>query len=106
VTIAMGFMIGDAVILCADSQEVISDYAKTTTQKIRNTTFYNNWRLGIAGSADDSTYLDAYYSELQMKLSKVQQFDYVQITKIIKEELISFYKKHIWAAPKDERQSS
>jgi hypothetical protein len=78
-TIAVGFMTRNAVILCADSQEVVSDYTKTTTQNIRTTTFFNNWRIAVVGSGEDTTYIDAYYKDLQMKLGEVQDFDYVCI---------------------------
>ena len=59
-TIVVGFLTGDATILLTDSQEVISDYSKTTTQKIQLMNYYGNWRLGIAAAADDATYATAF----------------------------------------------
>jgi hypothetical protein len=61
-------MTGNAVILCADSQEVVSGYTKTTIQKIRTTSFFNNRLIGVVGSGEDTTYIDAYYKDLQTKL--------------------------------------
>jgi hypothetical protein len=102
-TVALGFQTGDAAILCADSQEVVSDYSKTTTQKIRTTTYHNNWRLGVVGSAEDAPYLDAFHDELQEKLGKIREYNYSKITRTIKERLRDFYKKHVWVVPKDDR---
>jgi hypothetical protein len=104
-TIAIGFMTGNASILCADSQEVVSDYAKTTTQKIRTTTFFENWRLGITGSGDDTTFMDMFEHDLQMSLGKIREFDYAKIVETIETKLRNFHKVHIWPMPKDERPS-
>jgi hypothetical protein len=88
-------MTGNAVILSADSQEVVSDYSKTTTQKIRITEFFGNWRLGVAGSGD-AAYIDLFQQDLMMKLSPIKDFDYAKITSIIKATLHQLHKKHIW----------
>jgi hypothetical protein len=54
VTIVVGLMLGDSAIICADSQEVVSDYAKTTTQKIRTLHSPGQWRIGLSGAGDSS----------------------------------------------------
>jgi hypothetical protein len=95
VTIVSGFMTGGAVILSADSQEVVSDYSKTTTQKIRITEFFGNWRLGIAGSGE-AGYIDLFQQDLRMKLSTIHDFEYAKITSVIKATIHQLHKKHIW----------
>lgn len=102
-TIAVGLMTGNAAILCADSQEVVSDYSKGTTQKIRVTTFFDKWRIGIAGSSDNSNYLDAFEDEMQRTVGKIPDFDYARIVNTIEVTLRGFHKTHIWPLPKDER---
>ncbi len=96
-TIAIGFTTGNAVILCADSQETISDYTKTTTQKIKTTTFFDNWRLAIAGSSNTSHYLELFEQEVVKRLGKAgQEFDYPRTVDIIRDTLQQLHKKHIW----------
>lgn len=94
-TIVSGFMTGNAAILSADSQEVVSDYSKTTTQKIRTIEFFGNWRLGIAGSGD-AGYIDLFEQELTRNLSGIRDFDYGKITSIIRAEIHKIHKQHIW----------
>lgn len=102
-TIVVGFLTGDATILLTDSQEVISDYSKTTTQKIQLMNYYGNWRLGIAAAAEDATYATAFCNDLQMYLSRVKEFDHSAIVKGIEAKLQEFYKRYVWTTPKDER---
>lgn len=95
-TIAVGFLTGDGAVLCADSQETISDYSKTTTQKIRTADFYGNWRLAIAGSSDAAHYIDLFQYDLVQRLSAAQDYDYVRIIGAIKATLHQIHKQHIW----------
>ncbi len=104
-TICVGFEIGTAAILCTDSQEVVSDYSKTTTQKIQTTDYFGNWRMGIAG-AGDAAYLDSFQQGLQAVLGIVKEYDYQKIVKLIDESLNRFYKNKIWSIPADTRPSS
>src|ERR1019366_4053511 len=87
-TIGIGFTTGDAVILCADTQETVSDYTKTTTQKIRVTTFFNNWRLAISGSSDASQYIELFEHEVWNALCNAgTDFNYARSVNIIKATL-------------------
>jgi hypothetical protein len=95
VTIVTGFLTGSSAIICADSRETIADYAKSTTQKLRVTS-YGNWRIGIAGSSDSAQYLDLFQGELELRLAPVRDFDYVKIVSIIKSTLHQLHKQHIW----------
>lgn len=96
-TIAVGFKTGNAVILCADSQETVSDYSKTTAQKIRTHTFYGTWRMAIAGSADEAQYIDVFENDVVMKLANAgQDFAYARTVRIIKATLHQIHKQYIW----------
>jgi hypothetical protein len=96
-TIGIGFTTGDAAILCADTQETVSDYTKTTTQKIRVTTFFNNWRLAICGSSDASQYIDLFENEVGSALCNAgRDFNYVRSVKIIRATLHKIHKQYIW----------
>ena len=96
-TIGIGFTTGDAAILCADTQETVSDYTKTTTQKIRVTTFFNNWRLAICGSADAAQYIELFESEVGSALCNAgKDFNYARSVKIIKATLHKIHKQYIW----------
>ncbi len=94
-TIVAGFMTGDAAILSADSQEVVSDYSKATTQKIRITEFFRNWRMGIAGSGH-AAYIDLFEQQLMKGLANISEFDYSKITSVIEVTLHKLHKQHIW----------
>src|SRR5208282_837741 len=93
-TIAVGFTTGDAVVLCADSQETVSDYSKTTTQKIKTTTFFNNWRLAIVGSSNASQYIELFEHELLKRLGSAgEDFNYVRTVDIIRATLHQIHKQ-------------
>ena len=96
-TIGIGFTTGDAVILCAETQETVSDYTKTTTQKIRVTTFFNNWRLAISGSSDASQYIELFEHEVWNALCNAgTDFNYARSVNIIKATLHKIHKQYIW----------
>jgi 20S proteasome alpha/beta subunit len=104
VTIVAGFRCNSGVVLAADSQEVISDYAKTTAQKIRVLQHSDKWRVGIAGSADDSAYLDLFEEELFDRLIEdLDEYDRRKMATVVKEVLLNLHKEHIW--PQTERKS-
>jgi hypothetical protein len=104
VTLIAGFLTGSCVVLAADSEEVISDYAKASTQKIRVTDCFGNWRIAIAG-AGDGTYIDLFEQMLARRLFTIQQFEFEKITGIIRATLHEIHKKHIWPRHGDQRVS-
>lgn len=93
-TIAVGLELGSSAILCADSQEVVSDYAKTSTQKIKTLHSPNKWRIGIVG-AGDAVCIDLCQEEIWRKLPPAS-FDYGQMLKIIRETIREVHEQHIW----------
>jgi hypothetical protein len=104
-TIAAGFLTGDAVVLCADSQETIGDYAKTTRQKIYTCNFNNAWRIGIVGASDDATYVDLCQEELERRLCGFQISDFQGILNEIKSVIYEVHSQHIWPRQRDDRPS-
>ena len=98
-TIVSGFLTGESAIICADSEEVISDYSKSSTQKIRIVNFHGgNWRMGIAGSGD-GTYIDLFESEVMSELAPVQHYDHAKIVSTIRRVLRRIHQEYIW--PRD-----
>ncbi|MGD0164503.1 MAG: hypothetical protein ABSB39_18700 [Candidatus Sulfotelmatobacter sp.] len=94
-TVVAGFVNPSVVVLAADSREVISDYSKRRTKKIR---VYENatWRIGIAGSSDHSAYLDLFEQELVDKLRIAQETDGPKLFSLIKGTVHQIHKQHIW----------
>ncbi len=98
-TIVSGFLTNNAVVLAADSQEVVSDFTKASTQKIQITNYVGHWRLAMAGSSDHSQYIRLIESELSMRLANLPKFDYPAIVSIIKATVHQVHKQHIWPRP-------
>jgi 20S proteasome alpha/beta subunit len=62
-TIAAGYLCNDGVILCADTQETIQGYVKTSTQKI--TVFEgNSCTVAFAGAGDNGIQIDMVIQEI------------------------------------------
>lgn len=87
-------MLGNAAILCSDSQEVVSDYGKTTTQKIRTLHSPDHWRIGLVG-AGDAACIDLCQEELWRKLPPAR-FDYSEMLQIIRETVREVHEEHVW----------
>jgi hypothetical protein len=103
VTIVAGFFANSGVVLAADSQEIISEYAKTNIGKIRVLYNGDKWRVGMAGSSDQSPYLESFKEELGKELHKLETYDREKMIAITKAVLHQFHKRHIW--PKKDRKS-
>jgi hypothetical protein len=99
VTIVSGFLTNNAVVLAADSQELVSDFTKAFTQKIQIANYVGHWRLAMAGSSDHSQYIRLIESELSMRLTSLPKFDYPAIVSIIKATVHQVHKQHIWPRP-------
>lgn len=102
VTLVTGFLTGNATILCADSQEVVGDYSKSSTQKIRVSNHHNNWVMAIGG-AGDAANIDYFEHKLAVNLATVQEFDYQKIIETIESTLYSIHEQHIWPDPNGDR---
>jgi hypothetical protein len=94
-TIAIGFMLGNAAVICADSQEVVSDYAKTTTQKIHTLHSPQKWRVGLVG-AGDAACIELCNEEITRKIGSLQAFDYPAMLGIARETIREIHEQHIW----------
>lgn len=90
--------------MAADSEEVISDYAKSSTQKIRITEYFNQWRLAIGG-AGDGTYIDLFEELLARRLAVFKEYEHDKIESVIRATLHEVHKKHIWPRHGDQRTS-
>jgi len=102
VTLIAGFLTRDAIVMAADSEEVISDYAKTSTQKIGIINFYGNWLMAIGG-AGDAPYIDLFQETLHKRLSLFQKFEFSKIESVIRATLHEIHKKHIWPRHGDQK---
>jgi len=86
-TIAAGFPCRDGLILCADTQEVISGYVKTETEKttvIRG----DKWNVVITG-AGDADFIELAVQEIHHDLNSINGKQTLQ--KVIKETLKSVF---------------
>jgi hypothetical protein len=95
-TVVAGFCNQEAVILCADSREVIADYSKKSTKKIRVYTKSGQFQIAVAGSANHSAYLDLFEHELSRNLGILEEFDPEKFLAIIKATVHKLHKQHIW----------
>jgi 20S proteasome alpha/beta subunit len=108
VTIAAGFVCYDGMVLCADTQEVISGYTKNETEKIRQ------WKdqglcIAIAGSGDTEL-IEALSQRIEHELTgdyspQKARFS-EECRQIVEKTLVGFFNTAIrpWAAfPRDER---
>jgi 20S proteasome alpha/beta subunit len=63
VTIAAGYLCGSGVILCADTQESIQGYVKTSTEKIK--LFQGNfYTVAFAGAGDNAVQIEMTIQEI------------------------------------------
>jgi len=102
-TLVTGFMTGNAVILCADSEEVVGDYSKSRTQKIRPSMHHDNWRMAIAGAGPGPS-IDYFEHKLALNLAHLKEFDYSLIVETIESMLHILYEQHIYPDPDRDRE--
>lgn len=102
-TIVAGFTNNNGVALAADSQEIISDYAKGTTSKITLLYCGYEWCVGISGAAEETAYLELFQEELARALFALEKYDYDKMIAITKSVLHKLHKQHIW--PQRDRKS-
>jgi hypothetical protein len=107
-TIAAGFVCLDGIVLCADTQEVISGYTKNNTDKIK---LWKDSGFGIGISGAGETELIEALSD-QIRDSLIADYTRALVRfpdeclKIIQEVLLKFFNTSIspWVSfPKDER---
>lgn len=82
------------VVLCADSEETISGYAKRQVDKIEQWN-HKPFRFSI-GAAGCGHYADMLASSISTALFKIDTFDLLEIRAAIESELLIFHEKHIW----------
>lgn len=86
------------LVLCADTQETVSGYAKKEVEKIRvwhARTDYE-YNLAIGAAADNGPYADLLTQELGWALGKIHVYDQAAFDETISQCLRDFYSKHIW----------
>jgi hypothetical protein len=101
-TIAIGFMLGNGAVLCADSQEVVSDYAKTTTQKIYSLESPGKWRIGLVGAGDVAC-IEVFNEDVTRKISALPDFDYTKMLGIVRDTIRGIHEQHIWPRQASDR---
>jgi hypothetical protein len=89
-------------ILCADSQETVQGYSKKSVDKVSVNLHHKPFRFSI-GAAGPGHYCDFLVSELTSALLKVTDFRMASIVEVMRDVLLDFYPKHIWAKPSPER---
>ncbi len=94
-TVVAGFRRGNFIAMAADSEEVIGDYSKVSTDKIKMTDFFGAWHMAIGG-AGDSPYIDALVDELRTELGRIHDFDYPVINVKLKDVIRKFHRQHVW----------
>jgi 20S proteasome alpha/beta subunit len=108
-TIAAGFPCSDGLVLCADTQEVIYNYAKVNTQKMTQikTPEYN---VAFTGSGDTGLLETTIQSMVKaLMLSDPKPHSIVEIEEVLREVLIETFNRHVapyYQFPSDERPSA
>jgi len=92
-TIAAAFPCKDGLVLCADTQETISGYAKTDTEKIRiySTPTYN----AVFTGAGDADLLEMTMDEISRRLSKTGASTVFDVEDVFKESLRDIFNNSI-----------
>lgn len=96
VTIIAGFLAQEGWVLAADSQEIVSDYSKNTTQKIRVFTLPSGWRIAFAGAASNAGYADMLQSEILGEIAAAKGPDFKTLKKIVCSRVLHLHKQHFW----------
>jgi hypothetical protein len=102
-TIAMGFPCRDGVVLCADTQEVISGYVKTDTEKMTIIQSAPDYNVAITGAGDADS-IEMVIQEVHAALNSNAQ--HLPIQTVIRSTLLKFFNERVapYAAfPSDER---
>jgi len=100
-TIAARFRCRDGVVLCADTQETIPDYLKTSAPKLDSFQHDHNYRLALTG-AGESDMIDMVFQQLMRRLM-VDQHDYEFIERTIRDVIGETVREHVHPAPKEDR---
>jgi 20S proteasome alpha/beta subunit len=92
-TIAAGFPCSDGLVLCADTQETITGYAKVNTQKMTQieTPFYNIVFTG----AGDSGLIDMTVQLMDQALTQKQPNGTWKIEEVLRESLVDSFNQYI-----------
>jgi len=106
-TIAAGFPCSDGLVLCADTQETITGYAKVNTEKMTQieTPFYNMVFTG----AGDSGLIDMTVQLMDQALTLKEPNGTWKIEEVLRESLVDTFNQHIapWSQfPTEERPST
>jgi len=105
VTIAAGFVCADGIIICADTQETISGYTKSSAHKLK---VWRDGGLNIVVTGAGDTELIETVSQL---LIEALRGDYTEqscwfpkkLCQIIQDTFLTFFKTSLLPYPRDER---
>lgn len=106
-TIAAGFYCADGLVLCADTQESITGYAKVNTQKM--TQLQNSVFNMVFTGAGDSGLIDMTVQLMDESLILKKPTAAMQIEEVLRESLVDTFNRHIapWSQfPTEERPST
>jgi 20S proteasome alpha/beta subunit len=95
-TIVAGFRCCDGAILCADTQETISGYAKREVDKITNWSVAQYGYTFAIGTAGSGNYADMLKEHLAGALRQFTSFDEQGMKAAITDSLVNFFSTHIW----------
>ncbi len=68
VTIAIGILCSDGIILCADSQESVDEYSKISRPKVFELNLLDDGVKAVLAGAGNSVFIDALRSKLESAL--------------------------------------
>jgi 20S proteasome alpha/beta subunit len=91
-TIAMGFPCRDGLVLCADTQEVISGYVKTDTEKMTIIQSAPDYNVVITG-AGDGDFIEMVIQEVHAALNSNHPGEPIQ--RVIKKTLLQLFNDRV-----------
>jgi 20S proteasome alpha/beta subunit len=107
VTIAAGFVCNDGLVLCADTQETISGYAKVNTQKMKYDE-YDFCNIAFTG-AGDSGLVDMTIQQMDKALKDSTPMSQSAVEEVLRDCVVEIFNYHIApysSFPADERPSA
>jgi 20S proteasome alpha/beta subunit len=92
-TIAIGLLCNEGLVIGADTEEVLGGYIKTSTEKMR-VIEKDNYKLIITG-AGESDFIDCFYDELEEALDESEPKDIKAIYKILRTTQLQYFRNHL-----------
>jgi len=105
-TIAIGLLCNEGLVIAADTEEVLGGFIKTSTEKMRAVE-KNEYKLIITG-AGESDFIDCFCDELEETLDENEPKDIKAIYKILRATQLQYFRNHLSpysSFPSDDRPS-